>query len=217
MCAKLSSVCGVISKVRYILDRNSLLMVYNSLIESRLRYGMLGWSTASNQQINRLKVLQNRAIRFIDFSPIGTTILPIYSQFNVLPLINLIELERANYMYSFSNNLLPHVFVSYVSKPSHRYETRFSRNNFKIAPYHSKISETSIKVIGPKTWTEVPTELKSLPFRKTFSKKLKLLYLSKLPTEKRTKKLNLSKKEDINLAELFDESDSDFIFIGFDV
>ena len=135
MCGKLSSVCGVLSKVRHILDRNSLLMIYNSLIESRLRYGILGWSTASNSQIHRLEVLQNKALRLIDFSPIGTTILPIYSQFNVLPLNKIIDLERANYMYSLSNNLLPTVFRSYVSRPSHRYETRYSRSNFKIAPY----------------------------------------------------------------------------------
>ena len=47
--------------------------------------------------------------------------------------------------------------------------------------------------------------------------KLKHLYLSKLPTEKRTKKLNLSKKEDRDLVELFNESDSNFVFTGFDV
>jgi len=94
--------------------------------------------------------------------------------------------------------------------------TNYSRTNFRIAPYHSKISETSIKVIGPKTWIDIPTDLKSLPFRKTFSKKLKHLYLSKLPTEKRTKNLDLSKKKDIDLKELFDESDSDFVFIGFE-
>ena len=29
--------------------------------------------------------------------------------------------------------------------------------------------------------------------------------------------LNLSKKEDIDLVELFNESDSNFVFIGFDV
>ena len=100
MCNKLASVCGVISKVRHILDRNSLMMIYNSLVESRLRYGILGWGTASNSQIERLKVLQNRAIRFIDFSPIGTTILPIYAQFNVLPLGEIIDLERGNYMFT---------------------------------------------------------------------------------------------------------------------
>ena len=173
MCNKLASVCGVISKVRHILDRNSLMMIYNSLVESRLRYGILGWGTASNSQIERLKVLQNRAIRFIDFSPIGTTILPIYAQFNVLPLGKIIDLERANYMFSLSNGQLPRVFTSYCSRPSHRYETRFSKNNFRISQSDSKLGNTSIKVLGPRIWETVSDELKNLPFRKTFSKHLK--------------------------------------------
>ncbi len=194
MCSKLSSACGIISKVRYVLDRNSLMLIYNSLIESRLRYGILSWSTASNQLIDRLKVLQNKALRYIDFSPIGTTILPIYAQFQVLPLNNLIELQRANYMYSFSKNLLPTTFSSYCSKPAHRYETRYSKTNYTIPKYNSRISATSLKVIGPKTWADISSDIKQLPFRKTFSKRLKNLYLSKLPTNKRTKKLNLKKQ-----------------------
>ena len=37
MCSKLSSVCGILSKVRHYLDRNALMLIYNSLVESRLR------------------------------------------------------------------------------------------------------------------------------------------------------------------------------------
>ena len=218
MCGKLASVCGVLSKVRHILDRNSLMMIYNSLVESRLRYGILGWGTAANYQLNRLKTLQNRALRYIDFSPIGTTILPIYAQFNVLPLNKMIDLERANYMFSLSNDLLPTVFRSYCSKPSHRYETRYSKSNFSLAPYVSKINETSIKVIGPKIWSMVPEQIKSLQFRKTFANHLKRAYLNELPTEKRTKIITFEKDKKRNeLQQLFDETDDDITFLGFDV
>ena len=160
-------------------------------------------------------------MRYIDFSPIGTTILPIYSQFNVLPLPKLIDLERANYMYSFSNDLLPSVFRSYVSKPTHRYETRFSRSNYVVAPYLSKIGESSIKVIGPNCWTNISSELKKLPFRKTFSKHLKKLYLSELPTKKRTKNLNLSKTKELevipDIQVILNTSIFDNTFLGFDI
>ena len=54
MCAKLSSVCGILSKVRHLLDRNSLMMIYNSLVESRRRYGILGWGTATDNHLQKL-------------------------------------------------------------------------------------------------------------------------------------------------------------------
>ena len=220
MCTKLSSVCGIISKVRYILDRKSLLLIYNSLVESRLRYGILSWSTASNQLLDRLKVLQNRALRFIDFSPIGTTLLPIYAQFKVLPLSNLIDLQRATYMFSFNKNDLPLVFRSYCKKPAHHYNTRFSEANFSIPSHKTRLSETSILFIGPTIWSKIPNTLKTLQFRKTFSNHLKQHYLDQFPTLKRTKELNIAKTpvdpKTQELLELFDEDDTDLSFYGFE-
>ena len=240
MCAKMSSVCGVISKVRHVLDRNSMLLIYNSLVENRLRYGILSWSTASTEQLNRLKVLQNRALRYIDFSPISTTILPIYAQFNVLPLGNLIDLHRATYMFSLSKNDLPLVFRSYCKRPTHGYATRFSEANFTIPKHNSRLSESSIKYLGPSIWSRIPIHLKKLQFRKTFSNHLKQLYLDDLPSKKRTKEINFSKNDldentieqlpviveetnetileienSFSLEDIFKANDDDFHFFGF--
>ena len=132
MCAKLSSVCGILSKVPHYLDRNSLMLIYNSLVESRLRYGILSWGTANSNQLNRLKVLQNKALRFISFSSLDTAMLPLYSHFKILPLEHLIMLHQVTHMFCFQNNLLPEAFQTYCSRPSHSKETRFSKNNFVI-------------------------------------------------------------------------------------
>ena len=54
LCSKLSSVCGILSKVRHYLDRESLMLIYNSLFDSRLRYGILAWGTASEINLTKL-------------------------------------------------------------------------------------------------------------------------------------------------------------------
>ena len=173
----------MISKVRHYLDRNALMLIYNSLVESRLRYGILSWSTASQTQLNRLRVLQNKALRFITFSRPDTSMLPLYAKLNVLPLDKLVLLHQVTNMYSFTNNLLPPAFTSYCTKPQHGFNTRFSKNNFLIPKQTSSLKEKSIKVIGPKVWTDVPLEAKALPFRKTFAKHMKKKYISSLPTK----------------------------------
>ena len=160
MCSKLSSVCGILSKVRHYLDRNALMLIYNSLVESRLRYGILSWSTATQNQLNRLRVLQNKALRFITFSRPDVSMLPIYAKLNVLPLDKLILLHQVTYMYCFTNDLLPPVFASYCAKPQHGINTRFSKNNFVIPKQNSSLKEKSIKVIGPKVWADVSPETK---------------------------------------------------------
>ena len=125
-------------------------------------------------------------------------------------------------MFSLTKNLLPDIFRPYFAKPTHRYETRYSLSNFSLGRYTSQRSESSIKVIGPKTWAKIPEKLKILPFRKTFSKQLKQNYLSELPTEKRTKNLDIDNSKTNNrnnaeLKEIFEDSEDDSTFLGFDM
>ena len=160
----------------YLLDRKSLMLIYNSLVESRLRYGILSWGTATSIQLNRLKVLQNKALRFISFSSLDTAMLPLYSYFKILPLEHLIMLQQVTHMFCFQNNLLPEAFQTYCNRPSHSKGTRFSKNNFVIPKCQSRLQEKSIKSIGPRVWAEVPQEAKILPFKRTFTKYMKNLY-----------------------------------------
>ena len=67
-------------------------------------------------------------------------------------------------------------------------------------------------VIGPKIWAKVPSHLKKLPFRKTFSKQLKDLYLNDLPKQRRTKVIHNFKE----LRQIFAEDDLDSTFLGFE-
>ena len=215
MCSKLASVCGILSKVRHLLDRNSLMLIYNSLVESRLRYGILSWSTASDLQINRLKVLQNRALRFIDFSPIGTYMLPLYYHYKILPMKDLIKLQRAAYMYSYQNNELPSAFSSYFSRPPHRHNTRYAESNYYALQHESKLSEKSMKVLGPKVWADVPNITKVLPFRKTFTKHLKRTFIDALPKIRRTKLIenhiiNDPDYDDLRILFMSDEQNDEF-------
>ena len=74
-----------------------------------------------------------------------------------------------------------------------------------------------MKVIGPKIWSNVPEYIKSLQFRKTFTKHLKKMYLSELPTEKRTRTITFKKHNPNELEQLFNETDDDTTFLGFEV
>ena len=92
MCSKLASVCGVISKVRHYLDRKSLMLIYNSLFDSRLRYGILGWGTASDSELERLEILQRRVAKFITFSPPWYKAERIFDKLEILPQKSLLKL-----------------------------------------------------------------------------------------------------------------------------
>ena len=163
MCSKLSSVCGILSKVRHYLDRAALLLIYNSLFDSRLRYGILGWGTASNQHLSRLRVLQNRAIRFITFSQFRTSAAPLYSLLKIVPLDEQFFLQKSIFMHSLHYNNLPFALNSYCQQPVHRYGTRYrTSNNYVLPCSTTNRSQCSIKFAGPKAWAEVPNEVKGI-------------------------------------------------------
>ena len=174
LCSKLSSVCGVLSKVRHYLDRESLMLIYNSLFDSRIRYGILGWGTASEQYLSKIRVLQNRAMRFITFSDFRTSVAPLYSSLKVIPLNEQHFLQKCIFMHSLHYKSLPFVLSTYCTQPEHRYSTRYrTAGNYVLPRYRTNRGLTSIKYEGPKAWAEVPTIIKEIAYRKPFSKKFK--------------------------------------------
>ena len=178
LCTKLSSVCGVLSKVRHYLDRTSLLLIYNSLFDSRLRYGILGWGTASNTNLSKLRTLQNKAIRFITFASFRSSVAPLYSNLKILPLNEQLFLQQSIFMHGLHYNSLPYTFGTYCKQPEHRYPTRYATSGNYVLPLSStNRGQSSIKYTGPKAWAETPKNIKDIAFRKPFSKKnLKNIY-----------------------------------------
>ena len=217
LCSKLSSVCGVLSKVRHYLDRSSLMLIYNSLFDSRLRYGILGWGTSAEQNLSRIRVLQNRAIRFITFSSFRSSTAPLFSALKILPLEQQFFLQKTIFMHSLHYKNLPFTLSAYCKQPEHRYPTRYNFDSNYILPrISSNRSQGSIKFSGPKAWFDVPKHLKEIAFRKPFSKEHKKFILNQIhvdmPPEKRRNSEHII-IEILDLNSLFasdDENDEEF-------
>ena len=221
LCSKLSGVCGIISKVRHYLDRSSLLLIYHSLFDSRLRYGILGWGSASEQYLSKLRVLQNRTIRFIMFSSFRTSAAPLYSALKILPLNEQLTLQKNVFMHSLHFKSLPFSLSMYCQKPEHSYSTRYKTSgNYALPCPLTNRGQRSIKFTGPKAWAEVPNHLKEVAFRKPFSKKLKE-YILDMTFEVMPKKKKGSPQqneiEQLNLSAIFETEDENEEFFGFDV
>ena len=73
-------------------------------------------------------------------------------------------------MYRFQNQLLPKVFDAYFSRPKHEHNTRYAtQNNFeRVRVSSAKEKKTLLKVIGPKKWSEIPSDIKNAPYLNTF-------------------------------------------------
>ena len=103
---------------------------------------------------------------------------PIYKSLNILPLNGLLLSEQAKFLYQFTNNMLPQVFMNYMSTPSHNHNTRFaSQQNFSRTRVRTNRAQNTLECLGPKVWSKIPLEVKQVSHFKAFKSKLKTYLL----------------------------------------
>ena len=86
---KISKACGSLSKLRHCLSVKVLVEIYNALIHSYVRYGIITWGNAPDSTLNPLQTLLNRAVRILTFAPFGHVDLkPIFKELYILDVKN---------------------------------------------------------------------------------------------------------------------------------
>jgi len=153
------------------LTRKALLLVYHSLVGSKLRYGLICWATAQKSLLDKINVVHNKIITALTFSKRCSRMWPLYCQLKVLPLKILIHIEYGKTMFKYEKKMLPTVFDHYFRKPSHGHFTRFfSHNNLEVVRTSTALDKSMLKYIGPTTWNNIPSDIKCSMSLKVFIK-----------------------------------------------
>ena len=132
---KNSKTVGLLSKLRYTAPFHILISIYNSLIAPYLRYGLIAWGQAAKSRLDKLLVLQKRALRFIHFANSRDHAIPLFLNTVILPLNFLYYKLLSETMHDVSNNLLPSNIQDLFLPTAHvhSYNTRSSTSrNFYI-------------------------------------------------------------------------------------
>ena len=173
---KLAKFNGVIYKIRNFVPRKILMMLYNALVGSYLRYGIRAWATCSPHLLNSLQAAQNKIIRAIMFLPYTSNVLTCYSDLKILPVEKVFEHETAKLIHSISYNYNPPAFSNFLPLSTHRYATRLRQNSiFFISKPKTEMGKKSIKFFGVKLWIRLPLTLKDMNEPKKFNSEFKKL------------------------------------------
>ena len=185
-CNKILKACGALAKLRHCVPVDILIDVFNALIYSYLRYGILIWGSASATILKPLETLVNKAIRIISFAPIGNINLSqIYKDLNLLTLSNVHALELGKFIYKEKLGYLPTAIGNYFPTSSnfttHAYRTRVSSStipsNLNII-HRLKSSEKSVQFKCDILWTNLHDSFKSLETVNIFKRQYKKLLIS---------------------------------------
>jgi hypothetical protein len=168
MVKKLRSACSALFKLRYLINRDTLKIVYYSYFQSIATYGITAWG-CSNKALQRVLVLQKYALRILTNTRKGCTCKKIFTNEKILTIPCSFILETTCFV--FTNR---HLFK--VNSSCHSYVTRHC-NKILIPKHNLTAYEKSVYYIGIKLFNHLPAELSSSVNYYKFRKSMKQILL----------------------------------------
>ena len=162
-----------------------LLKIFQSLIYPYITYRLAAWGQAAKTHLNKILLLQKRALRIINFSDRRDHTIPLFIDANVLPLNFLYYQTISNLMHDVHNNMVPSGILNLFQTTSscHYYNTRASASgNFYVNSSDLELYKLSFSRFGAKLWNEISCHIRHLPKNK-FKKTLRKLLFDLLNSE----------------------------------
>ena len=159
--SKLRSCYGVVCKIKSLVNKDSLLLLYHSLINSHLQYCISNWCFGNSTLITKLQQICNKFLRMIFELPYCSNINDIMKQCNILKINQLYKLETASLMFKLiqGGNKSPAFSCNLHLNPC-KYNTR---NKAQYITHHCKttVAKQSFSYQGPFIWNSLPANLKT--------------------------------------------------------
>ena len=178
ICRIISRNIGVINKVKFYFPTSTLLMLYSTLILPYLNYGIIAWGNTHSTYLDRILLLQKKALRVICNVSWRSHTDELFFENNILKIHDLYFHHLGQFMYKLNNNSLPLVFdaMFHTNKTIHKYPTRQS-NEFHLPLTRTIFAQSVFTSTGPKFWNSLNHNIIGAPSLNTFKAKLKKFLL----------------------------------------
>ena len=171
---KLAKFTGIVYKIRNFAPRKVLMMLYNALVGSCLRYGIGAWGSSSSHLRNKLQAAQNKVLRAILFLPYISDVQFGFSELKILNVQGIYEHEISKLFHSVVYNYCPTFFTNFFDLSIHKHYTRLRLNScFSLMKAKTELGKRSLRFSDVKIWAKVPIPIKEISDSKKFNKNLK--------------------------------------------
>jgi hypothetical protein len=160
---KLSKGLGLLAKIRHFVPRNTLRSLYFTFMNPHIDYNILNWGMASSSNLEGISKKIKKAVRIMAFKNSEDPTIPLFREFNILPLESFIDFRYGKFFWKLMNNELPESL-----KSSFRFNerTRFTAQNPRL-----ELNQRFVTYSGMKLWNDdIPICIKSKKSYKSFSK-----------------------------------------------
>ena len=127
---KISKVTGLLYKLKSVYPITILKSIYNTLVLPHINYCILSWGS----QIDRIHLLQKRAIRNISKSNFKAHTEPLFKEHNLLKVQDIYYIAVLKFYFKLVNNHLPHYFNNFTPQFSAGHQHYNFRNPSRLLP-----------------------------------------------------------------------------------
>jgi hypothetical protein len=177
--SKISAMIGILAKIRYKLSEDTACLLYSIIILPHLNYCNIVWGNNYKSALNRLDVLQKRALRICILSNRRVSSNVLFNKCAALNIFDLNKLHVSKFMYLLDTDLLPKSVSKMFVRINtfHLHYTRGSDGFFHTRSA-SAARKFSVFIAGAKMWDSLPGDVKRLRSPQKFNVHIKKLLLT---------------------------------------
>ena len=164
ICDKSSKCIGLVYRLREIVPRKVLFMLYYSLFFPYTNYCNLIWGFTYQCHMNPLIILQKRLIRTICNEPFLAHTNPLFLNNKIIKIPEIIEYRLLIYVFKNIN--------SFNLASTHSYETR-RELDLRSTFHRTVMTQRSTNYVGPTFWNNLPVHLRRLDRLTSFKYQLR--------------------------------------------
>ena len=157
--AKIAKSIAILYKVKDILNKSSLYMLYCSFILPYISYCLEVWGNAYKTTTNPVFILQKRAIRIVSKVAYREPSNQLFIKLKALKFKDLVDLKIVHLMYKAEKNELPENILQTFTRRESHYDLR-GVCMFDQPLVRTNTKEHCISVRGVRIWNKCRDELK---------------------------------------------------------
>ena len=179
---KLMKLCGIFYKIRNFLPLETVKVLYYTLVNSHIVYGIEVYANTFESYLDKLVKLNNRILRIMYNKNLRTHVKELYTLCNTLPVNKLHDFNILKFVFKVINNLnVPLIFNYYFKNISDgsQYAFRYN-NNLQLQRCNTVFGQRCCQYKGPSLWNCLPTKIKSITSYVVFCKAVKLCLIENM-------------------------------------
>lgn len=157
---KLRGIIPLFRSLQGICSNEQLLIIYKALVESHLRYGILGWGGVLDKNLCKLEIIQKRILKIIFQKNVTYPSENLFSLSKVMDIRQIFFFALVMVQYSIQKN--------YISvNRCHLYETR-NLQSIKIPRMQKTVGQRCSYYLSPKMFNSLPLFIKKAENKNIF-------------------------------------------------